>query len=141
MAQTRSLGGSVSVVARRHDFNANLVITGSGAWTVTTPKLAFAAKGAGDALAALFIGRYLDCGDVAQALAGEVSSVFGVIKATAACGPGSCRLWRPRTRSPSRSADSTLTGFPILLGDARHSVVVGKAIGSLPVRTPFRQLR
>jgi pyridoxine kinase len=36
---------------------ANLVVTGSGAWTVTTPKLALAAKGAGDVLAALFPGR------------------------------------------------------------------------------------
>ena len=65
---------------------ANLVVTGSGAWTVTTPKLALAAKGAGDALAALFLGRYLDCGDAAEALAGAVSSVFAVIEATAAAG-------------------------------------------------------
>jgi pyridoxine kinase len=64
----------------------NLVVTGSGAWTVTTPKLALAAKGAGDALAALFLGRYLDCGDAADALAGAVSSVYAVIEATAAAG-------------------------------------------------------
>lgn len=65
---------------------ANLVVTGSGAWTVTTPKLALAAKGAGDALAALFLGRYLECGDAARALSEAVSSVFAVIEATAAAG-------------------------------------------------------
>jgi pyridoxine kinase len=45
-----------------------------------------AAKGAGDVLAALFLGRYLDCGDAADALAGAVSSVYAVIEATAAAG-------------------------------------------------------
>jgi pyridoxine kinase len=65
---------------------ANLVVTGSGAWTVTTPRLALAAKGAGDTLSALFLGRYLDCGNAADALAGAVSSVFAVIEATAAAG-------------------------------------------------------
>ncbi len=71
---------------------ANLVVTGSGAWTVTTPKLTLAAKGAGDVLAALFIGRYLDCGDAAQALAGAVSSVFAVVEATAAAGARELQL-------------------------------------------------
>ena len=77
---------SLATAGRDAGTIANLVVTGSGAWTVTTPKLGLAAKGAGDALAALFLGRYLDCGDAADALAGAVSSVYAVIEATAAAG-------------------------------------------------------
>jgi pyridoxine kinase len=77
---------SLATAGRDAGTIANLLVTGSGAWTVTTPKLGLAAKGAGDALAALFLGRYLDCGDAADALAGAVSSVYAVIEATAAAG-------------------------------------------------------
>ena len=83
---------SVATADRDPGTIANLVVTGSGVWSVTTPRLALAAKGAGDALAALFIGRYLDCGDAAEALAGAVSSVFGVIEATVASGARELRL-------------------------------------------------
>ena len=71
---------------------ANLVVTGSGTWAVTTPRLALRAKGAGDALAALFLGRYLECGDAAAALSGAVSSVYAVVEATAAADAGELLL-------------------------------------------------
>jgi pyridoxine kinase len=70
----------------------NLVIAAEGAWAVTTPRLALRAKGAGDALAALFLGRYLDCGDAATALSGAVSSVFAVVEATVAADAGELLL-------------------------------------------------
>ncbi|MGH6661927.1 MAG: hypothetical protein ACREB6_10330, partial [Rhodospirillales bacterium] len=48
---------------------------------VTTPKLATRAKGAGDVLAALFLGRFLEADDAGAALGQAVSSVFGLIAA------------------------------------------------------------
>ncbi|MBI3113906.1 MAG: pyridoxal kinase PdxY [Rhodospirillales bacterium] len=60
---------------------STLAVTAAGAWRVTTPKLATRAKGAGDVLAALFLGRYLEAGDAGAALEQAVSSVFGLIAA------------------------------------------------------------
>jgi pyridoxine kinase len=54
-----------------------------GVWLVTTPRLPLTARGAGDLLAALFLGRYLDRHDVADALARAVASTFTVIERTA----------------------------------------------------------
>ena len=70
----------------------NLVVTGDGAWLVTTPRLPLAAKGAGDALAAMFLGAYLHCHDATQALSRAVSSVFAVVEATAAAAAHELRL-------------------------------------------------
>lgn len=58
-----------------------LAVAEAGAWLVATPRLASAAKGAGDILAALFLGRYLEGGDVPDALSRAVSSVHGIIAA------------------------------------------------------------
>lgn len=60
---------------------STLAVTAAGAWRVTTPKLTTRAKGAGDVLAALFLGRYLEAGDAGAALEQAVSSVFGLIAA------------------------------------------------------------
>ncbi|MBI1985289.1 MAG: pyridoxal kinase PdxY [Rhodospirillales bacterium] len=60
---------------------STLAVTAAGAWRVTTPKLTTRAKGAGDVLAALFLGRYLEAGDAGAALEQAVSSVFGLITA------------------------------------------------------------
>ena len=60
---------------------STLAVTAAGAWRVTTPKLATRAKGTGDVLAALFLGRYLEAGDAGAALGQAVSSVFGLIAA------------------------------------------------------------
>lgn len=61
---------------------STLAVTAAGAWRVTTPKLTTMAKGAGDVLAALFLGHYLKGGDAGAALGQAVSSVFGLIAAT-----------------------------------------------------------
>lgn len=61
---------------------ANLVATKDGVWLVVTPRLPLIAKGAGDVLAALFLGFYLEDGNAGNALSRAVSSVFAVVKAS-----------------------------------------------------------
>ena len=61
-----------------------LVVTEAGAWFARTPWLPIAAKGAGDLLTALFLARFLESGDAADALAQAVASAFAVIERTAA---------------------------------------------------------
>jgi pyridoxine kinase len=56
----------------------------AGAWLVTTPRLRVAAKGAGDLLAAVFLARWLERADPAEALSRAVASTFAVIDRTAA---------------------------------------------------------
>jgi pyridoxine kinase len=53
---------------------------------VRTPALAGAPHGLGDLFAALFLGRYLDAGDAAAALAHAVAASFGVLSASVAAG-------------------------------------------------------
>lgn len=65
------------------DTIANLVATRDGAWLATTPRLPLTAKGAGDALAALFLGFFLEDGNAAGALSRAVSCIFAVVKASA----------------------------------------------------------
>ncbi len=65
------------------DTIANLAVTKDGAWLVATPRLPLTAKGAGDALAALFLGFYLQHGKAGDALSRAVSSIFAVVKASA----------------------------------------------------------
>jgi pyridoxine kinase len=64
------------------DTIANLAATRDGAWLVTTPRLPLTAKGAGDALAALFLGFYLEHRSAGDALSRAVSSIFAVVKAS-----------------------------------------------------------
>ncbi len=65
---------------------------GAAQWLVRTPKLATAANGAGDLIAALFLCHYLRSGVVAEALACATSSVFGVLRRTVAAGGGELAL-------------------------------------------------
>jgi pyridoxine kinase len=60
-----------------------LAVAGAGAWLVETPLLPVSVNGAGDAVAALFLGHWLRSGgDPAAALAGAVASIFAVLQAT-----------------------------------------------------------
>jgi pyridoxine kinase len=83
-----SLAGSGAETPAGEDAGAlaTLAVDDGGAWVVETPRLATAAKGAGDVLAALFLGHHLNGRDSAGALADAVSSVFAVLAATAAAG-------------------------------------------------------
>ncbi|CAN5265051.1 pyridoxal kinase [soil metagenome] len=64
----------------------DLVVSEAGSrWRVCTPRLPISVNGAGDAIAALFFVHRLN-GDPAQALSRAASSVYGVLKRTAAGG-------------------------------------------------------
>jgi pyridoxine kinase len=58
----------------------------NGRFLVRTPLLPVAVNGAGDAAAALFFFHYLRAGDLADALARTVSSIFGLVRRTAQAG-------------------------------------------------------
>jgi len=68
------------------DVVGTVAVSPSEAWLVQTPRLPITVKGAGDVLAALFLGHYLGGRDMRGALARALSSVFGLVKATAAAG-------------------------------------------------------
>ena len=57
-----------------------------GAWLITTPRLAIAPGGTGDAFSALFLGHYLRTGDTRQALERAVSAMFELVERTQASG-------------------------------------------------------
>jgi pyridoxine kinase len=63
-----------------------LVSAADGVHRVRTPRLALAINGAGDAIAALFLVRFLESGSAADALSRAASSVFGIIRRTAEAG-------------------------------------------------------
>jgi len=60
-----------------------MVVSAAGAWLITTPRLPLRAKGTGDLLAALWLGRYLDTDDAVGAAERAVASVFTVGRAAA----------------------------------------------------------
>ena len=59
-----------------------VVVSGAGAWRVTTPRLTGVFQGAGDLTAAVFLARLLQTADPADAAAWTASVVFGVLDAT-----------------------------------------------------------
>ena len=69
-----------------------VAVTGAGAWSVCTPRLAMHANGSGDVTAALFAAHLLDLGDPAAALARTASSVFDLLANTLDAGAGELRL-------------------------------------------------
>jgi pyridoxine kinase len=65
----------------------DLIASGAGeCFRVRTPKLAMSVNGAGDAIAALFLAHYLATGSAREALESASSSIFGLLKRTAAAG-------------------------------------------------------
>jgi len=63
-----------------------------GRYRIRTPRLAVAANGAGDLVAALFFFHYLRGGDLAAALGAATASVYGVLRATYAQGANEIAL-------------------------------------------------
>ena len=59
-----------------------LAVGEAGAWIVRTPLLPFTANGSGDVTAALFTAHAVRTGDLADALARTVSSVYDLLEAT-----------------------------------------------------------
>jgi len=99
-----TIDGALATAERLREFGPEIVVVTSlefepgsiatmvsgpdGASLVTTPRIELGrrADGAGDLLAALFLGHYLGHRDPAAALAAATSSVFGVIEAARAGG-------------------------------------------------------
>ena len=69
-----------------------LVIAGAGTWRVVTPFLPIAVNGAGDAVAALFLGHYLLTRAPERALAAAAASIFAIIEATRVAGSRELQL-------------------------------------------------
>ncbi|HEX4189907.1 MAG TPA: pyridoxal kinase PdxY [Marmoricola sp.] len=97
-AELRAAGpATVLVTSVEHDAVpssqiAMVVVTGTGAWQVTTPRLALKANGSGDVTAALFAAHLITSGDPADALARTASSVFDLLENTLAAGARELRL-------------------------------------------------
>lgn len=62
------------------------VCDGEAFWRVRTPRLAVSVNGAGDAIAALFLVRFLETGSARAALEGAAASVYGLLKRTEEAG-------------------------------------------------------
>ncbi len=63
---------------------ATLAVTAQHAWRVSTPYIPLTPmpNGMGDCIAALFLGRYLQHGDIARALSQSVSSLYALVSGT-----------------------------------------------------------
>lgn len=59
-----------------------LAVTAEDAWRIATPRLDFAANGAGDAVAALFLGFYLRTRSLPEALGSAASAIFEILQTT-----------------------------------------------------------
>jgi pyridoxine kinase len=64
----------------------------AGRFRLRTPRLAHAANGAGDAIAALFFAHLMRGGSAAAAMARAAASVFGVLRRTAQAGAREMQL-------------------------------------------------
>jgi len=89
----------VLVTGLRHDTTRAgeielLAVTAQGAWRLITPRLACDPQpnGAGDLLAALFLGHYLRHGHAGQALEAAAAATFAVLAATQAAGARELQL-------------------------------------------------
>ena len=86
----RASGPSLVIVSSIEDAGAasgqvaTLLASGQGAWLVETPHRPLQAKGSGDLLAALFLGRWLATSDAKDALEFAVAGTFAVIERTVA---------------------------------------------------------
>lgn len=73
---------------------ATLAVTAQQVWRVSTPFISLSPmpNGMGDCIAALFLGRYLQHGDIAQALSQSVSSLHALVRGTDAAMPRDLNL-------------------------------------------------
>jgi pyridoxine kinase len=69
-----------------------LAVGEEGAFLVETPRLPLTVNGAGDALAALFLGRYLETRTLPRALELATASIFAVLEATHRAGAREIQL-------------------------------------------------
>ncbi len=94
----RSIGPGIILVTslRRDEARADtielLAVDAAGAWLAMVERLPLNPNGAGDMIAALFLGNYLKNRDTAQALAAAAAAVQAVLRATLAAGAGELAL-------------------------------------------------
>jgi pyridoxine kinase len=69
-----------------------IMVTGGGAWSVTTPLLPQTFTGAGDLTAAVFLGGLLTRDDPVEALADTAAVAYEVLSTTAALGSRELQL-------------------------------------------------
>ena len=69
-----------------------LAVASGGVWRIAAPHLPFAPNGAGDAVAAFFLGFYLRTGSVPQALGKAASAIFEVLQTTLESGEEELQL-------------------------------------------------
>jgi len=69
-----------------------LAVDHAGAWLVTMPRLDFHPNGAGDVVAALFLGQYLKCHNSGIALSKAAASIQAILTATLNAGGGELAL-------------------------------------------------
>lgn len=80
---SRRLGRPCVIATSIPDGNeriATLAVTGEGVWLVSTPRLENVPHGAGDLLAALFLGHRLQNRDIGEALMRAVAAVFRILQ-------------------------------------------------------------
>jgi pyridoxine kinase len=75
-----------------HDCVEMLAITHGAAFLIATPRLDLSPNGAGDAMAAIFLGRYLTTRSVEIALSDAASAIFAILQATATAGTRELQL-------------------------------------------------
>lgn len=64
----------------------SLAVEAGQAWRVTTPRIDAPTQGAGDAFSAIFLGKYLEAREAADALSHAAASLFGILRATSGLG-------------------------------------------------------
>jgi pyridoxine kinase len=79
-----------------------LAVDGAGAWLVATPRLALSPNGAGDAVAALFLGHLLRGGDTRVALEAAASAIHAVLETTMALGEREIQIVAAQDRLDGR---------------------------------------
>ena len=82
----------VTSLTADHDDVTMVALTAEGAWRVTCPRLPITLNGAGDTVAALFLGSYLKCGSVPEALGSAASAIFEILRTTVDLGEEELQL-------------------------------------------------
>jgi pyridoxine kinase len=82
----------VTSLERGADRIGVLAVGETGAFLVETPRLPLAVNGAGDAVAALFLGHFLKTGSLPAALERATAAIFAVLEATEAAGAREIQL-------------------------------------------------
>ncbi len=81
-----------SLAAPNSDEVAMLGVSAEGAWRVACPRLPITPNGAGDAVAALFLGFYLKTGSLPDALGRAAAAIFEVLQTTIEAGEEELQL-------------------------------------------------